>query len=84
MSFNLAASAAPPSPLPAVGVAHAPQRQAQDEAAESHCNAVQAPEAAIARVDDSSAALRAGAPQHTLRLVSPQLAARCSGRGPLV
>jgi len=73
MSFNLASSAAPPSPLPAITATHAPQRQAQDEAAESHCNAVQAPEAAIARVDDSSAALRASAPQHTLRLVSPQL-----------
>jgi len=57
MSFSLTASAAPPSPLPAVNAADAPQRQSQDEAAESDCNAVQAPEAAIARVDDISAAL---------------------------
>jgi TPR repeat protein len=75
MSFNFSASAAPLSPgsLPAVTVAHAPQCQAQDEAAESHCNAVQAPEVADARIDDSSAALRASVPQHTIRRLSPQL-----------
>jgi TPR repeat protein len=73
MSFNLAASAAPPSPLPAVTAAHAPQRQAQDEAAESRCNAVQAPETAIARVDDSSQALHASASEQMLCRVSPQL-----------
>ena len=65
MSFNLAASTA-------VAVAHA--QQAQDEPSESHCSAVLAPdpEAAIARVDDSSAVLRASAPQHTLDRLSPQ------------
>jgi len=72
MSFNLAASAAPLSPLPAITVAHAPQHQAQGEAAESDCNAAQAPEAVIARVD-SSAALCASAPQHALDRLSPQL-----------
>jgi len=74
MSFNLDASAslpaAPPSPLPSVTVP--PQLQAQDEATESHRNAVQTPEAALACVDDSSAALRAGAVQHTRRRLSPQ------------
>jgi len=66
-------STAPPPPFSPLTVAHAPQRQAQDKAAESHCNAAQAPEAAIARVDDSSAALRgASAPQHTLDRLSPQ------------
>jgi len=74
MSFNHGASAAPdPSLLPAVTVAHAPQHQTQDEAAEFHGNAVQEPEAAIARVDDSSSMLHASALEHTLRLVSPQL-----------
>ena len=68
MSFNLAASAAPPSPLPADTAADAPQRQAQDEAAESHCDAVQAPEAAISRV-----ALRESALVVKLGCPSPQL-----------
>jgi len=72
MSFNLSASAALPPPLSTVTVP--PQLQAQDEAAEPHCDAVQAPEAAaIARVDDSSAALGAGALQHTPHRLSPQL-----------
>jgi len=78
MSFNHGASAAPPpsdSLLSAVNVAHAPHRftQTQDEAAESRCNAAQAPEATIARVDDSSAALRASFSEQTLRHLSPQL-----------
>jgi len=81
MTFNPAASAAAPSlPLPAVNVAHARggakrERQAQDEAAESRRNAVQVPVAAIARVDDSSAALRASASalEQPLGRVSPQL-----------
>jgi len=73
MSFNPAASAAPcpTSPLPAVIIAHAPQLLARDEAAESHCNAVQAPKAAVARVDDGIAELRASA-SHTLGCLSPQ------------
>jgi len=78
MSFNLSASAAPSPPLPAVNVAHARggakrKRQARDEPAESHRNAVQATEAAIARVDDSSAALRASASEQPHGRVSPQL-----------
>ena len=67
MSFNLAASAVPPSPFSTVTVAHKRQREAQ-------CNAVQAPEAAaIARVDGCSVASRASASEQTLDRVSPQL-----------
>jgi len=75
MSFNISNAAVPPLPPPAVNVnqGHAPLFQAQDEAAESHCNARRARDAAIARVDDSSASLRASASQQTLSLVSPQL-----------
>ena len=72
MSFDLAASTVPPSSLPAVAVAHA--QQAQDEPSESHCSAVLAPdpEAAIARVVDSSVELRASALEPTLGRLSPQ------------
>jgi len=72
MSFNLAASAALPPPVTDIAGVHAPQCQAQGEEAESHRNAVQAPEAAVARVDHCSAALRASASQHTLGRLSPQ------------
>jgi len=58
MSVNHCASAAhAPPPASAVIVAHALQRQAQDEAAESHCYAMQAPKAAIALVDDNRQAV---------------------------
>ena len=72
MSFDLAASTDPPSSLPPVTVAHAPQ--VQDEPAESNCNEELAPEAAIARVDDSSVALLAShsASEQTLGRLSPQ------------
>jgi hypothetical protein len=70
MSFDLAASTVPPSSLPPVTVAHA--LQAQDEPGESHCNAVQAPEAAIAHVDGSIVALRGSASEQTLGRLSPQ------------
>ena len=74
MSFSPAASAAPPSPFSTVTVAHNRQREAQDEAAEAQCNAVQAPEAAaIARVDGCSVASRASASEQTLDRVSPRL-----------
>jgi len=71
MSFNLPASAALPPPLPTATVP--PQRQAQDETADSHRNAVQALEAIIAHVDDNVSSLRAGVLQHTPRRLSPQL-----------
>jgi len=74
MSFNLAASAvSPPRLLHAVTVAHAPQCPAQNEAADSHCNAVQSLEAAIAGVDDISAALCVSALEQTSGRLSPQL-----------
>ena len=75
MSINLADSAAPPSPFPAINAAQtelaAARKRVQkflDKEAKFHCSAK--PEAAIARVEDTSS-LAAWRNQH--RRLSPQL-----------